>query len=83
MDLDLKLVGATVPTPAFRALVQCAVRKSPSAAVLVWQDELERLGAWSLWRRGRICLPQLQTDSIVVPHLIQVHWGAIAVGWAA
>ena len=83
VDLDLKLVGAIVPTPAFRALLQCAVRTSRSTAVVVSQDELERLGVWSWWRRGRIQLPQLQTESLVVPHPIQVHWGAIAVGWTA
>jgi site-specific DNA recombinase len=52
VNMELKLVGAIVPTPAFRALLQCAVRKSRSDLVVVSQDELERLGVWSWWRRG-------------------------------
>ena len=83
VNLELKLVGAIVPTPAFRALLQCAVRTSRSELVLVSQDELERLDVWSWWRRGRIQLPQLQTDPILIPHGLQTHWGAFAVGWAA
>jgi hypothetical protein len=57
VDLEAGRVGAITPTPALRALVHCAVRKSRSEVVLVSQDELERLGVWSWWRRGRIELP--------------------------
>ena len=32
---------------------------------------------------GGIQLPQLQTRSVVFPHILQPHWGAFAVGWAA
>ena len=57
VDMELKLVGAITPTPAFRALLQCAVRKSRSEVVLASQDDIERLDGWSWWRRGRIELP--------------------------
>ena len=55
--MDLKLVGAITPTPAFRAVLMCAVQKSRSEVVLVSPDEQERLAVWSWWRRGRIELP--------------------------
>ena len=57
VDMEQKLVGAITPTPAFRALLQCAVQKSRSGVYVLSPDELERLGVWSWWRRGRICLP--------------------------
>ena len=57
VDMELKLVGAIRPTPAFRALLQCAVQKSGSDVFLVSQGDLERAGVWSWWRRGRIELP--------------------------
>jgi hypothetical protein len=57
VDLDLKLVGAIVPTQAFRALLSCAVAKSLCEVVLISLDDQERLEVWSWWRRGRIELP--------------------------
>ena len=57
VDMELKLVGAITPSPAFRALLQCAVQKSGSNVVLVSKDDMESLGVWSWWRRGRIELP--------------------------
>jgi hypothetical protein len=57
VDMDLKLVGAITPMPAYRALLQCAVRKSDANIFVASQHELEELGVWSWWRRGRIELP--------------------------
>jgi hypothetical protein len=64
VDMDLKLVGAIAPTPAFRALLQCAARKSDSNIILASQDELERLDVWSWWRRGRIELPLARSSDV-------------------
>lgn len=83
VDLEQKLIGAIVPTPAFRGLLYCAVRKSDADIIVASQKELEELGVWSWWRRGGIHLPQLQTRKIIVPHDIDPNWGAFAVGWAA
>ena len=57
VDMELKLVGAITPTPAFRSLLKCAATKSDSPAWVGSLDELESLGVWSWWRRGRIELP--------------------------
>ena len=78
MDMELKLVGAITPTPAFRALLQCAVRKSRSDIVLISPDEAERLDVWSWWRRGRIHLPQLQTGPVMIPHRVPTSCIALA-----
>ena len=72
VDMDLKLVGAITPTPAFRALLQCAVRKSGSDVVLASHDDMERLGVWSWWRRGRIELPVQKKH---VKDLLQAYLG--------
>jgi len=43
-----------MPTPAFRALFECAVRKSDADIMVASQQELEALKVWSWWRRGGI-----------------------------
>jgi hypothetical protein len=72
VDLELKLVGAITPTPAFRALLQCAVQKSDSPVWVGSQEEMESLGVWSWWRRGRIELPVQMKN---VRDLLQAYLG--------
>ena len=44
VDIDSRLVGAIAPVPAFRTLLENAMARSESAAVLLLsQDETERL----------------------------------------
>ncbi len=57
VDMDLKLIGAITPTPAFGGLIQCAIKKSRSAVYILTDEDEERLQVWSWWRRGRIELP--------------------------
>ena len=83
VNMELKQVGAIVPTPAFRTLLQCAVQKSRSEVVLVNPDDLERPDYWSWWRRGGIHLPQLHPEPIVFPHPLRPEWCAFGVGWVA
>jgi site-specific DNA recombinase len=83
LDLDSKLIGAIVPTPAFRALLSVAVTRSGSSVYLVSPEEQARGDVWRWWRRGGIEPPQLQTGPVVLPHRVQQHWGAFAVAWAA
>jgi len=64
VDMDSRLVGAITPVPAFRTLLNNAMAKSESAAMmLLSQDETERLKVWSWWRRGRVELPVQKTTS--------------------
>src|SRR5688572_18869909 len=41
VDMELKLVGAIVPSQAFRVLLSCAVEKSRAGLVLISPDEQE------------------------------------------
>ena len=58
VDMDCSRIGAIVPASAFRRLLEGAMTraKSPSA-MLLSEDETERLEVWSWWRRGRVELP--------------------------
>ncbi|MFQ6026960.1 MAG: recombinase family protein [Dehalococcoidia bacterium] len=58
VDLESSMIGAIVPVPAFRRLLDGAMTKAASsAALLLSEDETERLKVWSWWRRGRVELP--------------------------
>ena len=55
VDMDSRLIGAIAPVAAFRTLLDKAMARSESAAVmLLSEDETERLRVWSWWRRGRV-----------------------------
>ena len=55
-------IGAIVPVTEFRRLIEGAMTKSQSpAAMLLSEDEAERLEVWSWWRRGRVELPVQKT----------------------
>jgi hypothetical protein len=55
VDLELSVIGAIVPAPAFRRLLEGAMVKAKSpAALLLSEDEIERMKVWSWWRRGRV-----------------------------
>ena len=57
MDIDSKLIGAVKPNPAFAKLLDVAIAKAESSAlVLLSVDEADRLKVWSWWRRGRVDL---------------------------
>jgi hypothetical protein len=83
VDMDLKLIGAITPTPAFRGLIQCAIKKSHSKVSILTDADEERLDVWSWWRRGRINLPQLQTAPVIIPHRVQPSWTALTIAWSA
>ena len=57
LDMESSSIGAIIPQPAFRQLLEGAmvVTKSP-AALLLSEDETERMKVWSWWRRGRVKL---------------------------
>ena len=58
VDIDSKLIGAVKPNPAFAKLLDVAIaRAGSSALVLLSEDETDRLKVWSWWRRGRVGLP--------------------------
>ncbi|MDA0735479.1 MAG: recombinase family protein [Chloroflexi bacterium] len=55
VDVEYSMIGAIVPVPAFRRLLEGAMSRAESpAAVLLSEDESERLKVWSWWRRGRL-----------------------------
>ncbi len=61
IDLEAKRIEALTPSPAFRWLLQGALKRSPRANVLlVSPEELARGKVWTWWRRGR-------------PHLLYLH----------
>ena len=58
VDMESRLIGAISPVAAFRTLLDKAVARAESTAVmLISEDETERLRVWSWWRRGRVELP--------------------------
>lgn len=58
VDLECSMIGAAVPAPGFRRLLEGAmVRAGSPAAMLLSEDDAERLKVWSWWRRGRVELP--------------------------
>jgi hypothetical protein len=55
VDLECSMIGAIVPVPGFRRLLEGAMsRAESSAAMLLSEDDAERLEVWSWWRRGRV-----------------------------
>ena len=47
------MIGAITPVPALRQLLEGAMsRAESSAAMLLSEDDAERLEVWSWWRRG-------------------------------
>ena len=53
LDMESRLIGALSPVAAFRTLLDKAMARSESTAVmLLSEDETERLKVWSWWRRG-------------------------------
>ena len=58
VDIECSRIGAIVPVTEFRRLIEGAMTRSQSpAAMLLSEDEAERLKVWSWWRRGRVELP--------------------------
>ena len=61
VDIEIRLVGAITPVPAFHKLLgKATVKTESSALTLLSVDEAERLNVWSWWRRGRVELPPEQ-----------------------
>jgi site-specific DNA recombinase len=55
VDLESSMIGAIIPVPAFRRLLEGAlVRAGSPATMLLSEDNAERLKVWSWWRRGRV-----------------------------
>jgi len=55
VDIDSRLVGAVTPMPAFANLMENAMSRAESSAVLLLsEDETRRAKVWSWWRRGRV-----------------------------
>jgi hypothetical protein len=49
------MIGAITPVPALRQLLEGAMsRAESSAAMLLSEDDAERLEVWSWWRRGGV-----------------------------
>ena len=58
VDLESSRIGAIVPAAGFRRLLEGAmVTAERSAAMLLSEDDADRLKVWSWWRRGRVELP--------------------------
>ena len=54
MDMESSMIGAIVPATGFRRLLEGAMMTAESpAAMLLSEDESDRLKVWSWWRRGR------------------------------
>ena len=54
MDMDCSRIGAIVPASAFHRLMEGAMTRSQShSAMLLSEDERERLEVWSCWRQAR------------------------------
>ena len=67
VDMEYSLIGAVVPVPAFRQLLEGGVtRAESSAAILLSEDEAERLKVWSWWRRGREPVSLIQANAVHV-----------------
>jgi site-specific DNA recombinase len=65
VDMGSRLVGAITPVVAFRTLLEKAMTRAESTAVmLLSEDETERLKVWSWWRRGRVELPVQKTPQL-------------------
>ena len=57
VDMESSRIGAIVPVAGFRRLLAGAlVRAESSAAMLLSEDDANRLKVWSWWRRGRVRL---------------------------
>jgi site-specific DNA recombinase len=57
VDIECSMIGAIRPVLAFRQLLEGAMaRAESSAAMLLSEDDAERLEVWSWWRRGRVHL---------------------------
>ncbi|HZA21312.1 MAG TPA: recombinase family protein, partial [Dehalococcoidia bacterium] len=55
VDMEFSMIGAIRPVLAFRQLLEGAMsRAESSAAMLLSEDDAERLQVWSWWRRGRV-----------------------------
>ncbi len=60
--LESKRIGAIAPTPAFRTLMEGAIKRTTrSDVILASREDAERVEARRWWRRGRLrhSLPQL------------------------
>jgi len=67
LDMDSRLIGAIAPVAAFRTLLDKAMPRAESTAVmLLSEDETERLQVWSWWRRGRVELPLKQHFQVLL-----------------
>ncbi len=55
VDMESSRIGAIVPAAGFRRLLAVAmVTAESSAAMLLSDDDADRLKVWSWWRRGRV-----------------------------
>ena len=55
VDMESSMIGAIVPAAGFRRLLEGAMMAAESpAAMLLSEDESDRLKVWSWWRRGRL-----------------------------
>lgn len=55
VDLETGQIGAIVPVPAFKRLLENALERSQAGcALLLSPAESERLDVWSWWRRGGV-----------------------------
>jgi hypothetical protein len=55
LDMECSMIGAIRPVLAFRQLLEGAMSRAESSAVmLLSEDDAERLEVWSWWRRGRV-----------------------------
>ena len=55
VDMESSRIGAIVAAAGFRRLLEGAMVTAEScAAVLLSEDDAERLKVWSWWRRGRV-----------------------------
>ncbi len=58
VDMESSRIGAIAPVAGFRRLLEGAmVKAESSAAMLLSEDDADRLKVWSWWRRGRVELP--------------------------
>ena len=58
MDMESSRIGAIVPAAGFRRLLEGAmVTAERSTAMLLSEDDADKLKVWSWWRRGRVELP--------------------------
>jgi hypothetical protein len=58
IDMEARRIGAMTPAPAFRTLLERALKRSRRSDVFLASfQELERREVWRWWRRGRVELP--------------------------